>query len=289
MTGRDPLDARLTELLSSEKMPHDAVPTTLAFIHAQEQAGDSSANTETAHIAQAQPIPARRSVIAAPKRRRFVQLLAACLVLGTLAGGVAYGTETGQVEIDGAATVEIGVNCWGRVVRVSSTDETLAKRLETLGLKGLSCGDALELVAADAGLDQLFATDVPITLSTSCSSASQRAALLSDAQESAGSFGNYTVCSAFDEDMRQKAQDAGMGTARYAVYLRICELDPDITLEECRNLSMRELRRMLYDLDNNEQADGDAETSCSRGEGHGRGWGHGQGAGMGKNAPDSVD
>lgn len=289
MTGRDPLDAQLIELLSSERMPHDAAPSTLAFIHAHGQAGDSSMDTETGRAARALPSPARRSVIATPKRWRFAQLIAACLVLGTLAGGVAYGTETGQVEIDGAATIEIGVNCWGRVVRVSSTDETVAKQLDTLELKGLSCSDALEFIAADADLDQIFAADIPITLTASCGNASQRSALLSDAQGSAKSFSGRTVCSAFDEDMRQKAQDVGMGTARYAIYLRICELEPDITLEECRDLSMRELRQMLYALDTNGQEDSDAETLCSRGEGRGQGWGRGQGTGMGKNARAGTD
>lgn len=62
-----------------------------------------------------------------------------------------------------------------------------------------------------------------------------------------------------------------------------------VATNHCRDLSMRELRQMLYVIDANGQADDDAETVCNRGEDHGQGWGRGQGAGMGKNARTGTD
>ena len=79
MTERDAVEQSLERLLANETMPQDAVERTLALV-------------EQARSAQKPPRPLKLP------RRRFVQLMAACLAVGALGtGGLALAAETAQI------------------------------------------------------------------------------------------------------------------------------------------------------------------------------------------------
>ncbi len=226
-----------------------------------------------------------------PPLRRFVQLLAACLVVGALAAGTfAYAGETAQVQLDGGATVELGINRWGRVVRADASDDSLDALVDGLGLVGRSCPDALEVLAGSAEVQQaLDGSGGAVTIVATCANAAQLDATLADCEQAAAGFGHGSCCMAADAETAAAASEAGMGVARYAVYLEIAALDPDVSLDECRGMSMRALRDLLADLEAQAGVDGDgavADDGCGTegcaGGGHGRGRGGGNGMGAGR-------
>lgn len=104
-----------------------------------------------ARTASARKTPAR------PTRRHFVQLMAACLAVGCAgAATFAFAHETAQVELGEAARVQLGLNRWGTVVRVSCADANLQQAVQDLGLAGLPYEDALaRLMADEAVLSEL--------------------------------------------------------------------------------------------------------------------------------------
>lgn len=238
----------------------------------------------------ASPAP-RRKARRRPPLRRFAQLLAACLVVGALAAGTfAYAGETAQVQLDGGATVELGLNRWGRVVRADASDDGLDALVDGLGLVGRSCPDALEALAGSAEVQQaLDGSDGAVTLVATCANAAQLDATLADCEQAAAGFGHGSCCMAADAETAAAASEAGMGVARYAVYLQIAALDPDVSLDECSGMSMRALRDLLADLEAQAGVDGDgaaADDGCGTGGcpggGHGRGRGGGSGMGAGR-------
>ena len=249
--------------------------------------------------------------------RRIAQLLAACLVVGALAAGsFALAAETAQVHVDGGGSIELGLNRWGRVVRAESSDPDLDGALDDLGVVGMSCADALEALSSDDEVNQSLSSDgEAVVLTVSCDDEGQLDATMVDCEGAAAGFGHGAMCMAADGETRAAAQESGMGLGRYSVYLEIQALDSNITLDDCRNLSMRELRDLLAEVQAEaEHADGgsqdqshgttaspasDAATSgettsgevapeggtssegqCQNG-GHGRGSGNGHGKGMG--------
>ncbi len=309
MTEHDPIEARLSELLAHETMPESCIAATIALAHAH---ADSKQQDEP----DAAPLPAGQPVLTvidghrdtlrestAPQRKRrrsrprFAQLLAACLVTIALAAvGVASATETAQVGIEGRATAELGVNCWGRVVRVWGSDPDVENQLKGLGLIGLDCGDALEKIAEQDG--GLLSDGDGVALVTSCNNSAQRQALMEDTEGASLLFGDQTTCGSYDASMRQAAREAQMGIARYAVYLEISALDPSITLDECRGLSVHELRAILSALQNGEPIPTTDQGNNAGGHGgmggkHGNGMGHGsngQGQGRGRHySSDTAD
>ena len=100
--------------------------------------------------------PARKTP-ARPTRRHFIQLMAACLAVGCVgAATFAFAHETARVELGETAWVQLGLNRWGTVVRVSCADANLQQAVQDLGLAGLPYEDALaRLMADEAVLSEL--------------------------------------------------------------------------------------------------------------------------------------
>ncbi len=322
----DALDLLVKDAWDRERMPEGLAAATLDFIHrsAQERGEerrpalhlvDGPAQTPPAASPSAPSspsAPARRRR-RRPPMRRIAQLLAACLVVGALAAGsFALAAETAQVHVDGGGSIELGLNRWGRVVRAESSDPDLDGALDNLGVVGMSCADALEALSSDDEVNQSLSSDgEAVVLTVSCDDEGQLDATMIDCEGAAAGFGHGAMCMAADGETRAAAQESGMGLGRYSVYLEIQALDPNITLDDCRNLSMRELRDLLAEVQAEaEHADGgsqdqshgttaspasDAATSdevasdggtssegqCQNG-GHGRGNGHGKGMGGGR-------
>ena len=168
----------LNELLSNEHMPEGLAQATMARIRAAREAeARPTKETAPAHEAEAHPpvhqdwrvldgtssssSPARtaptRKTPAHPTRRHFVQLMAACLAVGCAgAATFAFAHETAQVELGEADRVQLGLNRWGTVVRVSCADANLQQAVQDLGLFGLPYEDALaRLMEDEAVLSEL--------------------------------------------------------------------------------------------------------------------------------------
>ena len=93
--------------------------------------------------------PARKTP-ARPTRRHFIQLMAACLAVGCVgAATFAFAHETARVELGETAWVQLGLNRWGTVVRVSCADANLQHAVQDLDLFGLPYEDALARLMAD--------------------------------------------------------------------------------------------------------------------------------------------
>ena len=160
----------LNELLSKERMPEGLAQATMARIRAAREAEARPTNeTAPTHEAEAHPpvrqdwrvldgasssspvrtVPTRKTP-AHPTRRHFVQLMAACLAVGCAgAATFAFAHETARVELGEAARVQLGLNRWGTVVRVSCADANIQQAVQDLGLFGLPYEDALARLMED--------------------------------------------------------------------------------------------------------------------------------------------
>lgn len=291
------VDALVRTALEARHMPEGLAASTLAFVHERgtgasaEQAAPAVDERRAAQSAPDAGAPlsfARRRM----PRRRFVQLMAACLATGALAAGgvgAALADETAQVQVDGSATVELGLNRWERVVRTWASDDALAAAVDALGLTRLPCAEALELLASDAGVMGALSRDGHVALFASSDNEGRAASALAACEASAGCFGTGTACATVDAQTRDDAHNAGMGVARYLVYLEIAALDPSVSLDDCRGLSMRELREMLAGLSGETGSSARETAGNGRGSGqHGGSGGKGNGQGRGATGSDGT-
>lgn len=70
-------------------------------------------------------------------------------------------------------------------------------------------------------------------------------------------------CDAVSLELREEAHAHGMGCGKYAAALELSGLDPDVTIEDCHDMSMRELRDRI--------AACHSEESTAHGQHHRRG------------------
>ena len=167
----------LNELLSNEHMPEGLAQATMARIRAAREAEAHPAECTTpahevevcspvrqdwhmlAGVPSSSPVrtASTRKTPARLTRRHFVQLMAACLAVGCAgAATFAFAHETAQVELGEATRVQLGLNRWGTVVRVSCADANLQQAVQDLGLFSLPYEDALaRLMEDEAVLSEL--------------------------------------------------------------------------------------------------------------------------------------
>ena len=216
--------------------------------------------------------------------------MAACLAIGAMAvAGFAFAGETVQVELDGGATVEIGLNRWGRVVRVETSDASLRSTVDGLGVGGRSCAQAVEALLSNGEVVAALGGPEGLSITVSGDDPSQREETLSVCARAAEGAGCGGRCSAVDSGTREEALANGMGVGRYALYLEIAALEPAASVEDCRDLTMRELRFLLAEVRGGaDWSDALAELAESGGLGAGGG-GMGRGRGMNSSLWDSAD
>jgi len=85
-------------------------------------------------------------------------------------------------------------------------------------------------------------------------------------------------------ELYEEAQSVGMGVGRYVAAQQLRELDSTITLDECRNMTMRELRERILAADPDAAVDtGMGGHNGDHGAGHSQGSGDGMGKRQGRN------
>lgn len=282
------MERLLGQTLPRERMPEGLAAQTMDFIRqarqqqAEERADErpaepsamadnaitferARADRPQAQVPQAQAMQVHAGAARHRRRlprRRVVQLLAACLVAASLTvGTLAVANETAQVEVGGTSSIELGLNRLGVVVRVDASDPDLDSQAEGLGLVGKSCTEALEIISADADLQQTMADEGMLVINVSSSSDSQQQGVLSQCETASESFSCETTCMASRASLHDEAAANGMGAARYSVYLQIAQIDPSVTVEQCQDMSMRQLRDLLAQVQAQANAAGNSENS----------------------------
>ncbi len=207
----------------------------------------------------------------APQHRRFYRLLAsmcAVILLLSLFGYASYAVPVAAVSIDSAPSVELELNVYDRVISVNSYDDSSSVPT----VINMSCTDAVEIILrsfAD-GTDGDDAAKVTVT-STFSSFAERIRKRICDST----AVSEADVYCLTDRSDVEAARDAGISFGKYRIYLEIIKTNPDLTIEDARNMTMHELCSLL-----NAQA-GSTGNDSGNGNGNGNGSGNGNGNGPG--------
>ncbi len=202
--------------------------------------------------------------------RRRVFAIAACLVLVVLSlGGYrVYVTPTAYIDVDVNPSIELSVNRLDRVLGVETLNDDGELLLESVDLRHLQAEDALSRLVASDAFAQYASGDSYLFISVVSDDEAQAQKLEAAGASVLKSCRCDGVCFRIDESTWREAQDAGVGVGRYQAARELMELDPTITLEECSDMTMRELRDRIEDLG------GSVSSSSYRSDAQGRGRGN---------------
>lgn len=199
----------------------------------------------------------------APRPLRYAA--AVCCVLLVLAFGSAgvYNIPVATISVDVNPSVEMKVNMMDRVVDIICFNSEAEKITSDLSLKNMKYEEAVTTLLdseKDAGY---LGSDAAVDISVSGSSES-RCSKISETINNCTSEGYGSVhCSHATEEEAKGAEEAGLSIGKYRAYLELKELDPEITVGDIRNMSMREIRDRIAALSS------DAETTSSGNRGSG--------------------
>ena len=158
------------------------------------------------------------------RRARLMSALAACLVLGLAVIGIfRVGTApvgSGDSTLPGAVLPDTAVTAFVDIDINPSIELQLNDSNQVVAVEGVN-EDGRSVLSDDPG---------------------QERALMNASEQRLASLPCRGSCDAVSLELREEAHAHGMGCGRYAAALELSELDPDVTIEDCHDMSMHELR-----------------------------------------------
>ncbi len=209
---------------------------------------------------------------------------AACLLLLMAGGHWLYFIPTAKISIDVNPSIELGINRFDQVVSVEAYNEDGQELADALNIKYVNYVEAVNQILENESVAALLAGDEVMLITVIDGKEGQSFRLLSGVEACAAGHQN-TYCYSSDTKEEDAAHQAGMSCGKYRAFLEIQSLNPHITAEEIRGMTMRE----IWDLIDSLKAEKGTyeppweENGQGRGQGrHGGGHGHGHGNGSGR-------
>lgn len=182
-------------------------------------------------------------------RKKIGQVVAACLALLLIGWGghAAYFTPTAVISIDINPSIELEINRFDRVIAARGFNEDGKALVQSLDLLFAGYDAALDRVMQSDAVETCLARDGLLSIAVVPLDARQGERILSYASECTSGHRNVH-CYGMDASTLEQAHALGLSCGKYGVYAQIAALDPEITPEDVRNMTMRELRALLESL-----------------------------------------
>lgn len=213
--------------------------------------------------------------------KRTAMALAGIMVFILAGGGyVSYAAPVSSVSIDINPSVELRMNVYDRVVGVTGYNDDGEELAESIVVKNMYCTDAINKVLQSEVFTaaQQDEGTVEVTVSSRMSNRSEK--LRQTICNGTPVNTQNVYCMDNQEDI-EAAKEAGISTGKYRAYLELKEINPDITVDDVRNMSMREIRNMINSDDSNSNTTNATGNGNVNGNGNSSGDGNGYGNGSG--------
>ncbi len=196
--------------------------------------------------------------------RRLAVVSMLCLFL--CAAGVCYlfFTPVTYISVDINPSLELGLNCFRRIISVEGYNDDGASLADSLDLKYLDYMDALDRILKSDTIETLLSGDDVLSLTVAGESETQNQEVLQDMETSVSGYSNVH-CHSGDMEEVHEAHSCGMSFGKYQAFLILQELDPSVTSEDVQDLSMHEIwsriRQLSGDSSDSSDTGGTEDTS----------------------------
>lgn len=201
---------------------------------------------------------------------------AACMLLLFLGGYWLYFTPTAEIGMDINPSIELAVNRFDRVISVEGWNDDGNELASSLNVRNLGYSEAVNQVLENEKVATLLSDDGVLTVTVVGDDKDQTEKILSDVRACTAGERNACCYLAKPEEV-EEAHELGLSYGKYRAFLELQELDPSVTAEEIRDMSMREIRDLIQSLTGGESSVSDGTEIGSGqdgngGNGKGRGW-----------------
>ncbi len=191
-------------------------------------------------------------------------------------GYFSFTVPAAAISIDINPSMELKINMYDKVIDVSSYNSEGEDLAETLNLKNLNYSDAVNTVLNNDFVLSCIESDELVEITVTGRFENMVENMRKSISEQSGIPEENIYCLS-NSEMIKSAHEAGISFGKYRAYLELYELDPDVTIEDISDLTMRQIREMINmkasgDLNFNGQTE---NGSSQNGNGYGNGNGNG--------------
>lgn len=194
-----------------------------------------------------------------PSRMKWTVSLACLLIfIGSGFGGYRlYYTEAATISIDINPSIELGLNRWGKVVEEITYGAESEKVLSSVSLKHLEYEEALERLLSSEALKKYLKKDSLVSITLENGNSDQQ--LLMNLQKCVDKTleqchnGVKAEYASVDEHLCQEAHNHGMSVGKYYAIQKLLTVDPQATVEEFKDKSMKEIKGHMEHCDHKNQ------------------------------------
>ena len=181
---------------------------------------------------------------------RFAAIAACILALAVGIGGFgAYTTETALVAIELNPSLELGINRFNVVISAEAENEDGELVLDSVSVIGKDFSKALEEITSSETFLSFGSDTAFLDISVASNDEQQVTQLMSKSESSIEALPFFGTCRRISSEVWDEARAAGMGIKRFEVASELMNLDSSVALEDCKKMSMRELRQKIAQID----------------------------------------
>lgn len=200
---------------------------------------------------------------------RYLIPVAACLLLVILGWYRLYFTPTVEISIDINPSIELGVNRFNKIISIHGYNLDGENLADSFDIKYLDYIEAINEILTNETVRTLLSNNEIMTISVIGSDDAQSARVLSEIESCTAEETN-TYCYYANSDGLEEAHAMGLSYGKYRAYLELQALDPTITIDEIKNMTMREIRDLINALSVNNNVSPDTDSDEEH-NGHGTG------------------
>lgn len=194
------------------------------------------------------------------------------LLLG-FSGYRLYFTQTSVISIDINPSFELNLNRFNRVISINYYNDDGRKVTNDLDIQFMDYKSALNVILKADSIISYLDQDEILSISVAGRNEQESIEILDNIETCIPKHQNH-CCDMGNYDDVSEAHAAGLSVGKYRAFLELQKVDPDITVDDVRDLTMRQIRDLIGDssckIHSGYENDG-------HGNGHGKGKGHGHG------------
>ncbi len=194
----------------------------------------------------------------------------------SIGGYLFYTTPIAAISIDMNPSIELEINSMGRVVSTKTYQTELEEELQSLSLKNLPYQEAVERLFSSEELTSYLTEDSLVSITVVCKNSQKNQEIQQTVSNCVGNHAGEVTCQSATKEEQQAALDAGISFGKYRAFLELQALDPSVTIEQIKNLSMREIRNLIEESSSQNDSD---NSQSQNGNGFGQGTGAQSGSG----------
>ena len=207
----------------------------------------------------------KKKIFTVPRFAAAAACLAAVLLFGEYR---LYFIPTAFISVDINPSLELGINRFDRIVSVEGYNDDGQALADSLNIRFMNYQDALEQLLEEDTVEELLSQDGVMSLTVAGDNDAQSSEILEHVESCVDGQQNIHCHSGNSEEMHS-AHESGMSFGKYEAFLRLQELDPSITADDVKNLSMHEIFDLIeeYSEDHNSENHNNVDDTSSSGTG----------------------